>query len=111
METCGDRIKMCRKALKMTQAELGQSCKVTKQTIFKYETGIVSNIPFDKLSLIADALHVSTAYLLGLNENAVHGSAGVDLSPQKQALCDYVITLSDDQAQRLLQMAQAAFDG
>lgn len=64
----GYRIKTARDAKKMTQEELGFACGTTKQTIFKYETGIVTNIPLDRLEKIADILDVSPAYLMGWEE-------------------------------------------
>lgn len=67
--TIGEKIRALRESEDMTQSELGKACGVTKQTIFKYETGIVTNIPLDKLQLIADALHVSAAYLMGWEDN------------------------------------------
>lgn len=63
--TIGDRIKEKREQLGVTQTELGKSCGVTKQTIYKYENNIVTNIPLDKLNQIADYLGVSPAYLMG----------------------------------------------
>ena len=66
----GYRIKTSREAMKMTQEELGSACGTTKQTIFKYETGVVTNIPFDRLEKIAVILNVSPAYLLGWDEPA-----------------------------------------
>jgi len=54
----------------MTQEELGKICGTTKQTIFKYESGIVTNIPMDRLCDIANALHVSPAYLMGWEDNS-----------------------------------------
>ena len=61
----GSKIKSVREAKKMTQEELGIACGTTKQTIFKYETGVVTNIPLDRVEKIADVLGVSPAYLLG----------------------------------------------
>lgn len=63
--TLGERIKAAREGLKMTQEELGALCNTTKQTIFKYETGIVTNIPLDRLELLAEKLGVTPAYLTG----------------------------------------------
>lgn len=63
--TIGEKIRAQREQSGMTQTELGKACGVTKQTIFKYETGVVTNIPLDKLMLISDALNVSAAYLMG----------------------------------------------
>ena len=63
--TLGERIRSAREALDMTQEELGKLCDTTKQTIFKYETGIVTNIPLDRLEQLAERLGVTPAYLTG----------------------------------------------
>ena len=61
----GKRIKSLREQLHMTQEELATYADTTKQTIYKYETGIVTNIPSDRIEAIASALNVSPAYLMG----------------------------------------------
>ena len=66
----GSRIKAAREAKKMTQEELGAACGTTKQSIFKYETGVVTNIPLDKLEKIANVLDVSPAALMGWEETS-----------------------------------------
>ncbi len=66
--TLGERIRTVRESLKMTQEELGELCGTTKQTIFKYESGIVTNIPLDRLTLLAEKLGVTPAYLTGWGE-------------------------------------------
>ena len=63
--TLGERIKSAREALQMTQEELGALCNTTKQTIFKYETGIVTNIPLDRLELLSEKLGVTPGWLTG----------------------------------------------
>lgn len=63
--TVGSRIKEAREAKGLTQEELGRAVKTTKQTIFKYESGIVTNIPLDRLERIASVLSVSAAFLMG----------------------------------------------
>lgn len=65
----GERIKYNRELLKMTQDELGAACGTSKQTIFKYENGIITNIPLDKIEKISKALNVSPAYLMGWEED------------------------------------------
>lgn len=69
----GSRIKAAREAKKMTQEELGAACGTTKQSIFKYETGVVTNIPLDKLEKIANVLDMSPATLMGW-ENSLEAS-------------------------------------
>lgn len=63
--TLGERIRAARESLKLTQEELGALCNTTKQTIFKYEMGIVTNIPLDRLELLSEKLGVTPAYLTG----------------------------------------------
>ena len=43
---------------------MGALCGTSKQTIFKYETGVVSNIPIQRLEALAQALQVPLAYLI-----------------------------------------------
>lgn len=64
----GDRIRFIREQKGLTLEELGKLCKTTKQTVYKYENSIVTNIPLDRLALIANALDVSQAYLMGWEE-------------------------------------------
>lgn len=47
--TIGERIKTLRTEKGMTQTELAELLQTTKQNIFKYENGIVTNIPSDKI--------------------------------------------------------------
>ncbi len=68
MNTLGDRIKELRERKKMTQEELGKAIGTTKQTIFKYETNKISNIPYNRLFLIATVLETDPFELLGWKE-------------------------------------------
>ena len=51
--TIGERIRETRTAKGLTQEQLAEQVHVTKQAVYKYETGIVTNIPLDKLESIA----------------------------------------------------------
>ena len=61
----GQRIRSKRTELGLTQSELAEKVDSTKQNIYKYERGIITNIPSDKIELLADALGVSAAYIMG----------------------------------------------
>lgn len=77
----GQRIKESREAAGLTQEMLGNLCGTTKQTIFKYESGIVTNIPLDRLEKIASVLNVSAAYLMGWSDSeAANEDSGKPLS-------------------------------
>jgi len=64
----GEKIKFLRINLELTQEELALAAGTTKQTIHKYETGIISNIPASKIKLLADRLNTTPAYLMGWEE-------------------------------------------
>ena len=66
--TTGEKIHYLRMRSNITLEELGERCGVKKQTIKKYEDGIIKNIPADKRKIIAKTFNVSEAYLLGLDE-------------------------------------------
>ena len=70
MSTIGERIKELRENLKMSQDELGKRCGTTKQTIFKYETGIVTNIPMPRIECIAKALNTTPTILMGWEDSS-----------------------------------------
>lgn len=107
--TMGERIRDAREAKKISQEELGKACKITKQTIYKYETGIITNIPINKLETIANVLGVSSAYLVGWEESSNEDSRkSVDAADISARL------LSDDAffqtVYRLYQMTPQQFE-
>lgn len=61
----GEKIKYLRIKAGMTQEDLGKIAQTTKQNIYKYENGIITNIPTVKIGLIAKALNTTPAYLMG----------------------------------------------
>ena len=67
----GLRIKLAREQKNLTLEEVAKRCETTKQTIFKYENEIVTNIPYDKIVLLSKALDVSPSYLFGWEEKEI----------------------------------------
>lgn len=65
MSTIGDRIYELRTRRGLTQAELGETIGESKQTIYKYERGIITNIPLSKVEAIAKALRCPPVALTG----------------------------------------------
>lgn len=64
MPTLGERLRKCRRARELTQAELGRLLGLSKQTVSGYEAGLRNPDP-DTLQRLADIFGVSTDYLLG----------------------------------------------
>lgn len=74
--TIGERIKARRKTLELTLEETGKLVGVSKQTIQRYETGEISNIPYDKIVLLSTALRCSPAdFFFDENDQPKEGSA------------------------------------
>lgn len=68
--TVGDRIRKQREILGITQTELAEKVNISKQTLYKYETNIVTNIPSDKIEKLAKELNVSESFLMGWEETS-----------------------------------------
>lgn len=127
-KTIGERIKTAREAKGMSQEDLGKSFGATKQTVYKYETGIITNIPLDNLEKMAVALGVSSAYLAGWENTeeyrALHriaedmyttkapGRMAEDLSAEELEIVSILRKMSPEQlARELAYLRQASADG
>lgn len=65
MSTIGDKIKELRLQRDLTQEEVGDYIGTSKQTLYKYENGIITNIPSDKIEALSKLFDVSPGYLMG----------------------------------------------
>lgn len=66
METIAERLKWLRKyKCKKTLEEVGKHVGVGKATIQKYENGIITNIPSDKIELLAEVLDTTPGFIMG----------------------------------------------
>lgn len=68
MNDMGNKIYNLRISKGMSLEELGNKVGVGKSTVRKWEKGIIANMRRDKIALIAAALDVSPAYLMGWTE-------------------------------------------
>lgn len=66
--TTGQRIRQRREERGIKQSELARQIGASKQSLYKYEMGIVDNIPLSIIEKIAFALNCSPAYLAGWSE-------------------------------------------
>lgn len=66
--TRGQRIKLKREELNIQQTDFAKRVNISKQTLYKYENDIVTNIPYDKVVEMARALGVTPAYIFGWDE-------------------------------------------
>lgn len=90
----GSRIKEQREFMGISQTDLARMCNISKQTLYKYENDIITNIPNNKVEIIAEKLNVSAAYLMGwvvYNEEKAHFD--VLLSELSDRQKEYVLKL------------------
>ncbi len=74
--TKGERIKKLRKEKGITQEELAKALKTTKQTISKYEKGIVTNIPSDRIEAMCKVLDTTPGYITGWEKRVEEDPVG-----------------------------------
>ena len=103
----GKRIALAREQKNMTLEEVAKLCETTKQTIFKYENEIVTNIPYEKIVLLSKALDVSPSYLFGWEEKE-NSPSELQLTEGEKMLLDLFNRVPEDQQQLVLQMIRAA---
>jgi repressor LexA len=61
----GEKIKFLRKSKKMSLEQLAEQIGTSRQTVHRYENGIITNIPHDKIEALARALGTTPAKLMG----------------------------------------------
>ena len=103
--TIGQRIKAARECKDMTLDEVAKRCNTTKQTIFKYENEIVTNIPYDKIVLLSNALEVSPSYLFGWEEKK-NSPSEPSLTEGEQILLNLFRQIPEDQQRVFLEMGR-----
>lgn len=67
-----ENIKAQRLLCDMTLEEVAKIVGVTRATIQKYENGIISNVPSDKIELLARAFHTTPSRLMGWEPEENH---------------------------------------
>lgn len=75
--TVGERIKNLREKLGMSQVDFADKINVSKQTLYKYENNIITNIPSDKIEAAASIGNVSPASLMGWDNNVGPITSGI----------------------------------
>ncbi|MBQ3495726.1 MAG: helix-turn-helix transcriptional regulator [Clostridia bacterium] len=97
--TIGKRIREARKKLGISQETLARSVNSTKQAIYKYENDIVTNIPMEKVEIMADVLSVTPAYLMGWVDGNVYQC------PDAEAIAEgKILDVLNDQEKTLLRL-------
>ena len=69
MSECSDRILAAVKKADLSYSELSKRTNIPKSALQRYATGETEKIPIDRIESIAQAVGVSTQYLMGWEDN------------------------------------------
>ena len=102
--TIGEKIKLHRKDLGLTQTELGEKLGVKMNAVSKWECGRVDDIPTSKIKALARLFGVAPSYLIDDDRDAVIMAAPA-LPPRLQALADALEELNEEGQEKLVDYA------
>lgn len=60
-----ENIRLLRIEKGMTLEEIGKKLSVSRQTVQRYESGEIPNVPYEKIEILAKIFGCSRAYLMG----------------------------------------------
>ena len=103
----GQRIRSARERKQMTLDEVAKHCKTTRQTIYKYENEIVTNIPYDKIELLSECLDITPSYLFGWEEQKTSPDKP-ELTEGEKLLLELFNRVPEERQEMVLQMIRVA---
>lgn len=98
----GNRIKQLRTDMNMSQVEFASAIGVSKQTLYKYENDLITNIPSDKIELAANICGVSPAYIMGWD---IQDTSEITISSEEKILIDTFRALSPENKDKVFRYA------
>ena len=69
--TVGERLKMLRTELHMSMEDVASQLGVQRPTVFRYETGMITNIPPENIERLAEIFNVTPQYIMGWSDSRV----------------------------------------
>ena len=103
--TIGDKIRLHRKALGLTQTELGEKLGVKTNAVSKWECGRVDDIPTSKIKAMAKLFDVQPSYLIDEKQPAPTNGDG--LNAEDKRLLMMIHNLSPEDRKRIVAIIEA----
>lgn len=113
--TIGDRLKALRIERNKTLEEAGKVIGASKQTMYKYENGDVTNIPLRNIEKLAEYFNVNPGYLMGwnlieeINYNTIHSSNFGELIKATAKQLDFIFTFDTTTNEITLSFGQESY--
>ena len=102
----GTRLMLLRRESGLRQEDLAEISGVSQAYIAKIERGRVTNVGIEYIELLAKALDVRVAYLLGLSDVVVDEEDEEELLGTKEAQNSYNATTTDPTTRELLELIE-----
>lgn len=103
--TIGDKIRLHRKALSLTQTELGEKLGVKTNAVSKWECGRVDDIPTSKIKAMAKLFDVQPSYLIDEKQPAPKDED--ELNAEDKRLLMMIHNLSPENRERIVAIIEA----
>lgn len=94
----GNKLKQLRNNVTLSQTEAARRLGISKQTLYKYEKDIVTNIPSDVVERMAKLYETTPAYLMGWEDETGNKT------PERQLLDIYARNIAKKQTDEVDQM-------
>ena len=104
----GSKIRELREARNMSLEDVAKLCGTTRQAIYKYENEIVTNIPYDRIILLAKALNTTPSQLFDWKEDEKRSPHEPTLTEGEKVVLDLFRQIPVDQQPMVLAMIRAA---
>ena len=101
----GDKIRLHRKALGLTQTELGEKLGVKTNAVSKWECGRVDDIPTSKIKAMAKLFDVQPSYLIDEKQPAPTNEG--ELNAEDKRLLMMIHNLSPEDRERIVAIIEA----
>ncbi|MEF2658884.1 helix-turn-helix domain-containing protein [Dysosmobacter sp.] len=103
--TIGDKIRLHRKALGLTQTELGEKLGVKTNAVSKWECGRVDDIPTSKIKAMAKLFDVQPSYLIDEKQPAPTNED--ELNAEDKKLLMMIHNLTPENRERIVAIIEA----
>ena len=111
MSLSGDRIRELRIRHDMTLDDVAKYLGINRQAVYKYEQGIVTNIPLDKIEKMAVLFDTTPDYISGWSdeEKPLYSPILETMSNQARIISGGVDRMPPEKRDQALKILQAAF--
>ena len=104
----GSKIRELREARNMSLEDVARLCGTTRQAIYKYENEIVTNIPYDRIMLLAKVLNTTPAQLFDWEDKIISPNEPYGLTEGEKLVLELFRQIPADQQPMVLAMIKAA---